>query len=326
MKHMFKTSMRQVIATGLLVTASTGLLAAGYYAPGYYGYAQAPYAYGQTPAYGSAQSAPYAYAPQSQGYGPYYAPAYSGSPYGYGYPGAGYGPMMPFSRGGGFSNAPWNKWKGPDIFGDKSPFQDPLQHEGNWAKKGFYPWRTGPFAYDKWRNHPATKMPWGNFPGWGKGFFGGYGPDQWKGATPWGNDVPFKWLDPTDPEESIANMWEDALNTPNKMGRMPPGWTAPYISVPNPIDVENEFERNAKNAPDEIHNMWGGQGGGFGADQGKKKDKDGKPAKDKNAKPGAKGQSAQGDSGKRPAGDTWQGVWKDDWWQNDKRQPPAGGR
>lgn len=233
-------------------------------------YTQDPYAYGQ-PAYGYQQPAypDYGYA---EGY------AQQGYPY-YGYqqqPAYGYAPMAPYPGYGRsssgfapFSSAQWNKWE-PDVFGEKSPFQDPLQNQGYWANSKFRPWRSGPFAYDKWEDHPGTQMPWGNFPGWGKGFFGGYGPDSWEGATPWGNDVPFKWVDPTDPEESFAQIWEDALNAPSKIGRLPPGWTAPYISVPNPIDVENEFERNAMNAPDEIHKMWGDGGGSFGGEPDKK--------------------------------------------------------
>ena len=271
------------------------------YAQPDYGYGQAPYA---APGYATDPNAYYGYA-QQPGYSYSPLPPYQGMPYG-GFPGS-----------NTFSNAPWNNMKGPDIFGEKSPFQDPLQHEGNWAKNGFRPWRSGPFAHEKWRDHPATKMPWGNFPGWGDGFFGGFGPDTWEGATPWGNDVPFKWVDPTDPEESIAQMWEDALNAPNKMGRLPPGFTAPYISVPNPIDVENEFERNTKNAPDEIHNMWSDGGGGFGGDgNGDKKDaSDGKTEQAGKDDAGKADKAAQ--KKKQAKGDGW--GWKDDWW-NEKRQ------
>jgi hypothetical protein len=262
-----------------------------------YGYGQSYYGYGQQY---SQQN--YAYQPsyRQPGYSyqqPYYGSGYTASPYSYySYPqqGYNYSPMMQYpgygsGSTGPFANAPWDNLNGPDIFGSNSPFEDPLQHEGYWAKKGFHPWRSGPFAYDKWTDHPGTKLPWGNFPGWGDGFFGGFGPDQWEGVTPWGNDVPFKWFDPTDPEESIAEIWEDALNTPNRMGRMPPGFTAPYISVPNPIDVENEFERNAQIAPDEIHNMWG-DGANFGgdsdtekSDKDKDKTQDGKQAGEKPA-------------------------------------------
>lgn len=170
----------------------------------------------------------------------------------------------PRNYGSGFPmmNDGW----GGNFFGGDNPFSNPADTRGYWAAPGFRPWSTGPLARDKWEDiHPMSNMPWGNFPGWSDGPFGGFGPDQWEGVTPWGNDVPFRWLDPTDPRDAIGDMWDDALNTPNRMGRMPPGWTAPYISVPNPIDVEEEFERNARNFPDEMRKAintgesdWGG--------------------------------------------------------------------
>ena len=35
------------------------------------------------------------------------------------------------------------------------------------------------------------------------------------------------------------------MNAPARMGRVPPGWKAPTIDIPNPIDVGDEFEKNA---------------------------------------------------------------------------------
>ncbi len=246
--------------------AAQGYPPAGYYVPPQppqQGYGDYGYGYGQYPGQGYGGQPPaagYAY-PGAQGY---YPPTY-----GYGMP----------SRGGfprRFGKDGWRDW---DLFGGDNPLQNPFDHEGYWAHPRFQPWRSGPFAHDKWRDHPMKQMPWGNFPGWGDGFFGGYGPDRWKGVTPWGNDVPFKWIDPSDPEESIATMWEDAINTPYNMGRMPPGWTAPQISVPNPIDVENEFERNFRNAPTEFRNMWSEEGAGFGSTGKPKTSKNGQQKK-----------------------------------------------
>ncbi|HHI76286.1 MAG TPA: hypothetical protein ENJ94_03835 [Gammaproteobacteria bacterium] len=278
----------------------------GYALPGYdaygqgaYGYAQDPYAYSPNP-YGTTAPAPYAAgqapaaAPQAQAAAPATAPYAGYGGQGYAYPQA----VAPYGYGAypyPFPRKRKNKWDDWDFFGGDNPLQNPLDHEGYWADPRFRPWRTGPFAYDKWEDHPMKNMPWGDFPGWGEGFFGNFGPDQWKGITPWGNDVPFKWIDPSDPEESIANMWEDAINTPNAMGRMPPGFTMPYISVPNPIDVENEFERNARNAPTEFRNMWSEEGAGFGAKPAPKKSSNGKGGKD--GKPAAKDAQASGKDG-----------------------------
>lgn len=248
------------------------------------------YSYGGSqPAYGNA-GAGYGYYGGGPGYYPYYPPA-AASPHAY------YPPPVPRRRN-------WNDWEWSDLLKkDSGPLQNPLDNEGYWADRNFHPWRTGPFAYNKWKDHPMTKFPWGDFPGWGEGFFGNFGPDQWKGVTPWGNDVPFKWIDPSDPEESIAEMWEDALNTPNSMGRLPPGFTMPYISVPNPIDVENEFERNARNAPNEFRNMWSDQGATMGAapkrNKGKGADKQGKQGTKSKASQGA-GKSSQAQAGPSP--------------------------
>lgn len=224
--------------------------------PGYY--AQPGYA---DPAYPQYPAQPYADPGYQQ---PMEYPAYPQLPYAPQYADPGYMPYDP--RMGQFSMSPRNRssdfpmmpggWDNNDWFGGDNPFSNPADTRGYWADRDFKPWSTGPFAPDEWEEvHPMSNMPWGNFPGWGDGFFGGFGPQNWEGVTPWGNDVPFRWIDPTDPRDSIGDMWDDALNAPNRMGRMPPGWTAPYISVPNPIDVEEEFERNARNFPDEMRKM-----------------------------------------------------------------------
>lgn len=160
----------------------------------------------------------------------------------------------------------WRSNRPPQMWGYNSgqsmggmPLTNPMSNDGFWSRPNYRPWSSGPFAREKWSNHPMKKMPWGSFPGWGDGFFGGYGPDTWKGITPWGNDVPFRWMDYTDPKDAVGNMWDDAINTPNVFGRMPPGWTAPYISVPNPIDVGEEFERNARKFPSEMRKMTGSE-------------------------------------------------------------------
>jgi hypothetical protein len=60
---------------------------------------------------------------------------------------------------------------------------------------------------------------------------------------------PQVWMDPTDPQDGMSQAWDDMMNAPSRMGRVPPGWKAPTIDVPNPIDVGDEFEKNARRAP-----------------------------------------------------------------------------
>lgn len=56
-------------------------------------------------------------------------------------------------------------------------------------------------------------------------------------------------MTPWDPKEGMSDAWDDMMNAPHRMGRVPPGWKAPSIDVPNPIDVGDEFEKNARRAP-----------------------------------------------------------------------------
>jgi hypothetical protein len=70
------------------------------------------------------------------------------------------------------------------------------------------------------------------------------------------------------------------LVTPNELGTMPGGWEAPSISVPNPIDVGDEFKNAAKDMPGEMRDFSDGftygdegynngpQGGNSGKDKG----------------------------------------------------------
>lgn len=243
----------------LLLPAAPVMAANGWGAPA------APYGY--APQY---QAAPQGYYPMPQNYMPAYPQNYPQMPYqsyvppGYGPQGfapQGYPPVPGFGQQypqmPDFGPVGPGGWTRDDFFGGDNPLQNPFENHGWWADRNFKPWRSGPFERDRWtRNHPMSNMPWGSFPGWGDGFFGGFGPDDWDGITPWGNDVPFRWIDPTDPRKSIGRVWDDALNTPSKLGRMPPGWTAPYISVPNPVEVEEEFERNGRNFPEEMRKMF----------------------------------------------------------------------
>lgn len=89
-----------------------------------------------------------------------------------------------------------------------------------------------------------------------------HGPwDRNWGRAPWNRDYddlwgdeggPSAWFDPSDPKEGLAWMWEDMLYTPNALGTMPGGWEAPTISVPNPVDVGDEFKDAAGDMPGEM--------------------------------------------------------------------------
>lgn len=168
---------------------------------------------------------------------PYYGPAY-GQGYGYAQPNPGY--ANPY-QGYGYPQAYGNPYGAP-AYG--------APYAGN-------PYRYAP----RNRNSRFGGMPWrGNRKGFGNGM-----PFE-SNFTPWsrrfwdeigdGGQNPFRdmedWIDPSEPREGAAEFWDDMLNAPHEMGNMPGGWTAPSVSVPNPVDVQREFENTAKDMPDEM--------------------------------------------------------------------------
>lgn len=124
------------------------------------------------------------------------------------------------------------------------------------------PWGYGINRYQVPRNHhrgkngtPWDRSPWGNMSGpWDNGPWNSH----WQGG-PWKKNNRFwgdgdglsAWMDPADPKGSMERIWNDMLDAPYEMGEMPGGWTAPSISVPNPVGVGDEFEGSSRKAPKE---------------------------------------------------------------------------
>jgi len=126
------------------------------------------------------------------------------------------------------------------------------------------PYRGGPYGAGPYGGGPFNGMPFG-----GNRYYGGRNhgggpfsgvpfmqsfdmsrPDSFNPMHPrvWGAG-PQVWMDPTDPQDGMSQAWDDMMNAPARMGRVPPGWKAPTIDIPNPIDVGDEFEKNARRAP-----------------------------------------------------------------------------
>ena len=80
--------------------------------------------------------------------------------------------------------------------------------------------------------------------GWGNG---------WNNNNFWGNSGPGKWMNPN--KNNMEQGWDDMINAPSRMGEMPGGWNAPEISMPNPIDMGDQFQDNIKDLPEQIRNM-----------------------------------------------------------------------
>ena len=188
--------------------------------------------------------APYGYSPYgNNGYGapmpyngaPYGNPYQQQRPYGMPYGGAPYSNNNGFNRF--FNNGPMGNG-GP--FGGNRGFNN---NGNNGFGEQFWPGRGSVYDDVLPANGPWNRS-WGRAP-WNRNY-----DDMWgrKGG-------PKAWFDPTDPKESMAQAWEDMLVTPNGLGTMPGGWKAPSISVPNPIDVGDEFKNVARDMPDEMQNF-----------------------------------------------------------------------
>ncbi len=107
----------------------------------------------------------------------------------------------------------------------------------------------------------------GNFPpppppGWTPGnapsafYTPGYNPrnDRWSNNNKfWGQSGPSRWMNPN--KRNLEQGWDDMLNAPSRMGDMPGGWSAPSVSMPNPIDIGDQFQDNIQDLPDQIRNM-----------------------------------------------------------------------
>ncbi len=124
---------------------------------------------------------------------------------------------------------------------------------------GPVPFNRGPYGGAPYGGGPFNRGPFNNGPFGGGSPFRGVPfmqsfdmsrPDSFnpmrRGA--WGAG-PQYWMNPGDPKEGLSQAWDDMMNAPARMGRVPPGWKAPTIDIPNPIDVGDEFEKNARRAP-----------------------------------------------------------------------------
>jgi hypothetical protein len=146
----------------------------------------------------------------------------------------------------------------------------PAPYGGGPYNRGPYgggPYGGGPYGGGPYGGGPYGGGPYGGGP-FNNGPFGGGSPmrgvpfmqsfdmsrpDSFNPMRPrvWGRG-PQTWMNPYDPKDGLSDAWDDMMNAPSRMGRVPPGWKAPTIDIPNPIDVGDEFEKNARRAPNII--------------------------------------------------------------------------
>ena len=123
--------------------------------------------------------------------------------------------------------------------------------------------RGAPFAPDSYRGYPPPP----------RGPYGApsYGPDNgasaynlqgshryrttnfWNNNKFWGRSGPSTWMNPN--KRNMERGWDDMINSPSRMGEMPGGWTAPEVSMPNPIDVGDQMQDNVKDLPEQMRDM-----------------------------------------------------------------------
>lgn len=107
-----------------------------------------------------------------------------------------------------------------------------------------------------YRGAAAPRNP--NYNGPSAFYTPGYNPyrrnnNGWDNNRFWGRSGPNTWMHPN--KRNWENGWDDMINAPSRMGEMPGGWTAPEVTMPNPIDMGDQFQDNVKDLPDQIRDM-----------------------------------------------------------------------
>ena len=187
----------------------------GTYAPPQtYGYNQGSYPQGQTYGYDQGGYAPaqnYAY-PQSS-YSQNFYPQPQANNYGGSfYPQPGYSPM-PYAQPG---------------YPPAMPYQyNQAQTQNQWR-------RPPPRRVD---NEPFSLVPWDHLPGGEMPDFNPFSQGPFK-------RLPSKMFNTAAKDwavQQFGDAWEDAINAPHNMGRMPGNVQAPSVSIPNPLDLGDQI-------------------------------------------------------------------------------------
>jgi hypothetical protein len=115
------------------------------------------------------------------------------------------------------------------------------------------PYRSSPYRGAPYRGYRDSGASAFNTPGYNRYRYGKKNDRFWSDRKPWGDSGPSKWFNPS--KDNWEESWEDMINAPSNMGEMPGGWYAPYVSMPNPIDMGDQFQDNIKDLPEQIRDM-----------------------------------------------------------------------
>ena len=168
----------------------------------------------------------------------------------------GYNPGYNTGYNPGYQNYPPQNAPGYAGPGNLTPGYNPPPYGGrNYGRGGSGPSFSGP--WDSGRG--GSSMPWDSGRG---GSSMPWSSNRGGSSMPWDNNrggrsMPWDsgrggWMN----KDKFADGWDDMLNAPSDMGEMPGGFTAPSISVPNPVDVGDEFDDAARDVPDQMRNVY----------------------------------------------------------------------
>ncbi len=109
--------------------------------------------------------------------------------------------------------------------------------------------------YNQYRGAPGPRGPYN-----GPSAFNtpGYNPNYnrrrnngWNNNKFWGRSGPGTWMNPN--KRNWENSWDDMINSPSRMSDdMPGGWSAPEVTMPNPVDMGDQMQDNMEDLPDQI--------------------------------------------------------------------------
>ena len=177
---------------------------------------------------------------------------YASGPFASGPRRSGPGARPPYGAPGPYNQNPYNRGPNQGPYGQNPYSQGPYGNPYNRGPYGRGPSNDGPFGggspFKKFGGGPfnSNSAPWETWP------FGA--PDSFwsRKDFPFNEQNPTDWFQPDDPKEGMAVMWDDLIAAPDELGTMPGGWRVPSVSVPNPIDLEDQLEKASKEIPDLI--------------------------------------------------------------------------
>jgi hypothetical protein len=175
----------------------------------------------------------------------------------------------------GYQYYPPQSAQGYGMPGNLTPGYTPPSYGGrNYGRGGSGPSFSGPWDSGRGGSGPCFSGPWDSGRGSsGPGFSGPWDSNRGGRSMPWdsnrgrsmpwgdnrrgGSSMPWDsgrggWMN----KDKFADGWDDMLNAPSDMGEMPGGYTAPSVSMPNPVDVGDEFNDAASDAPDQMRNVY----------------------------------------------------------------------